>query len=127
MRCLRRATSLVGRHRALAGVESHDVSRAVEARPTSRSPSAGRARWSARAATPSGKRRRDGCLGCDAPDAPSHIARIPNAALGYELVMCNSCGRFMKERPRRGTSQLLVERAITAELDRAAELRGLRI
>jgi len=70
---------------------------------------------------------RVGCLGCDAPDSPSHIARIANAALGYDLVMCNSCGRFMKERPRRGTSPLLVERAITAELDRAAELRGLRI
>ncbi len=70
---------------------------------------------------------RDGCLSCDAPDAASHIARIANAALGYDLVMCNSCSRFMKERPRRGTSPLLVERAITAELDRAAELRGLRI
>lgn len=70
---------------------------------------------------------RDGCLGCDAPDLPSHIARIANAALGYDLVMCNSCGRFMKERPRRGTSPLIVERALTADLDRAAELRGLRI
>lgn len=70
---------------------------------------------------------RDGCLGCDAPSSPTQMARIANAALGYDLVMCNSCGRFIKERPRRGTSPLLVERAITAELDHAAELRGLRI
>lgn len=69
---------------------------------------------------------RDGCLGCDAPDTPQHIARIPNAALGYDLLMCNDCGRFLKERARSGTGSLLVERAITAELDHAAELRGLR-
>ncbi|CAN5284357.1 hypothetical protein BH09GEM1_BH09GEM1_02300 [soil metagenome] len=70
---------------------------------------------------------RDGCLGCDAPASPMQVVRIANAALGYDLVMCNSCGRFMKERPRRGIASLLVERAITAELDQAAELRGLRI
>lgn len=70
---------------------------------------------------------RDTCLGCDAPATPMHIARIANAALGYDLLMCNDCGRFMKERSRRGTASLLVERAITAELDHAAELRGLRI
>ena len=69
---------------------------------------------------------RAGCLGCDAPDTPQHIARISNAALGYDLLMCNDCGRFLKERARSGTGALLVERAITAELDHAAELRGLR-
>jgi hypothetical protein len=69
---------------------------------------------------------RAGCLGCDAPATPLQLARIENAALGYALVMCNDCGRFMKERPRTGTAPLLVERAITAELDQAAELRGLR-
>lgn len=55
------------------------------------------------------------------------IARICNPALGYDLVMCNSCGRFLKERPRRGLASLLVERALTAELDLSAEQRGLRI
>ena len=70
---------------------------------------------------------RDTCLGCDAPATPMHIARITNAALGYDLLMCNDCGRFVKERSRRGAAALLVERAITAELDHAAELRGLRI
>jgi hypothetical protein len=69
---------------------------------------------------------REGCLGCDATDTPLQMARIPNAALGYDLVMCNDCGRFMKERARAGAAPFLVERAITAELDHAAELRGLR-
>ena len=69
---------------------------------------------------------RDGCLGCDADVTALHVARITNEALGYDLLMCNDCGRFMKERPRRGSAPLLVERTITAELDRAAELRGLR-
>ena len=70
---------------------------------------------------------RSGCLGCDAVDSPTGIARIGNPALGYDLMMCNSCGRFLKERPRRGLGSLLVERTITAELDVAAEQRGLRI
>ena len=72
------------------------------------------------------KSPRDGCLGCDENDAPG-IARIANPALGYDLLMCNACGRFLKERARRGVEALLVERAITAELDLAAEHRGLRI
>ena len=70
--------------------------------------------------------RRTGCLGCDAEMAPA-IARITNADLGYDLVMCNSCGRFLKERPRRGLESLIVERALTLELELAAEQRGLRI
>ena len=69
---------------------------------------------------------RAGCLGCEASDAPE-TARIANPALGYDLVMCSACGRFLKERPRRGMEALLVERAITLELDLAAEQRGLRI
>ena len=70
--------------------------------------------------------RRTGCLGCEA-DETTAIARIGNPSLGYDLVMCNACGRFIKERPRRGLEALLVERALTAELDLAAEQRGLRI
>jgi hypothetical protein len=69
---------------------------------------------------------RAGCLGCDMEESPS-VARIANPALGYVLVMCSACGRFLKERPRRGMESLIVERAITAELDLAAEQRGLRI
>lgn len=70
--------------------------------------------------------RRVGCLGCDSDDRTS-VARIANPALGYDLVMCNECGRFIKERPRRGLESLIVERALTTELDLAAEQRGLRI
>ncbi len=69
---------------------------------------------------------RAGCVGCDS-DSATAMARIANPSLGYELVMCNVCGRFLKERPRRGTEALLVERALTTELDLAAEQRGLRI
>ena len=70
--------------------------------------------------------RRTACLGCDTVDVEA-IARINNSVVGYDLVMCNECGRFIKERPRRGMDALLVERALTAELDLAAEQRGLRI
>ena len=70
--------------------------------------------------------RRGGCLGCDADGSPS-IARIANPELGYDLVMCNGCGRFYKERARRGLEALVVERALTLELELAAEQRGLRI
>lgn len=69
---------------------------------------------------------RAGCLGCDTAESPG-VARIANLELGYVLVMCSACGRFLKERPRRGIESLLVERAITTELDLAAERRGLRI
>jgi hypothetical protein len=70
--------------------------------------------------------RRAGCLGCDS-ELPPAIARISNQDLGYDLVMCNSCGRFLKERPRRGMESFIVERALTMELELAAEQRGLRI
>lgn len=70
--------------------------------------------------------RRTGCLGCDSESAPA-IARIGNPELGYDLVMCNTCGRFLKERPRRGLESFIVERALTIELELAAEQRGLRI
>ena len=71
--------------------------------------------------------KRTGCLGCDADDSPPAVARIANPELGYDLLMCNACGRFIKERPRRGLESLIVERALTTELDLAAEQRGLRI
>jgi formate dehydrogenase maturation protein FdhE len=70
--------------------------------------------------------QRSGCLGCDTSD-PASLAKIANPALDYDLVMCNACGRFIKERPRRGLESLIVERALTTERDLAAEQRGLRI
>ena len=71
--------------------------------------------------------QRAGCLGCDSDETPPALARISNPELGYDLLMCNACGRFIKERPRRGLESLIVERALTTELDLAAEQRGLRI
>ena len=71
--------------------------------------------------------RRLGCLGCDSSEMPAAVARISNPELGYDLMMCNACGRFIKERPRRGLESLIVERGLTMELDLAAEQRGLRI
>ena len=68
---------------------------------------------------------RVGCLGCNTDREPG-IARISNPAIGYNLMICNACGRYLKERPRRGIDSLIVERALTAELDVAAEQRGLR-
>lgn len=67
-----------------------------------------------------------GCVGCGAHDTPT-VARIPSPDVGYDLVLCNGCGRYMKERTRRGGSDLLVERALTSQLDAAAERRGLRL
>jgi formate dehydrogenase maturation protein FdhE len=69
---------------------------------------------------------RPGCLGCETSPGTA-TARISSAAVGYDLLMCNACGRFIKERSRRGLAALIVERALTTELDLAAEMRGLRI
>lgn len=68
---------------------------------------------------------RRGCLGCGADSAPT-LARVPSPYLGYELAICNSCGRYLKERRGSPTHSLLVERALTAGLDEAAQQRGLR-
>ncbi len=66
-----------------------------------------------------------GCLGCGA-DAPPTLARVPSPFLGYELTICHSCGRYLKERRGPLTHDLLVERTLTAGLDEAAQQRGLR-
>lgn len=66
-----------------------------------------------------------GCLGCGA-DAPPTLARVPSPYLGYELTICNSCGRYLKERRGAPSHALLVERALTVGLDEAAQQRGLR-
>jgi formate dehydrogenase maturation protein FdhE len=66
-----------------------------------------------------------GCLGCGA-DSPPTLARVPSPYLGYELAICNSCGRYLKERRGAPTHELLVERALIAGLDAAAQQRGLR-
>lgn len=66
------------------------------------------------------------CLGCGASGEPV-VMRVPSPMPDYELCICNSCGRYLKERRGVATINLLVERAMTAQIDAAAELRGLRI
>jgi hypothetical protein len=68
---------------------------------------------------------RRGCLGCGA-DGPPALVRVPSPYLGYELAICNSCGRYLKERRGALTHELLVERTLVAGLDEAAQQRGLR-
>jgi len=67
-----------------------------------------------------------GCLGCEATRSPTFV-RVDAVDLGYELLVCHACARYIKERPSEGMQAPLVERSITAELDAAAERRGLRI
>ena len=66
-----------------------------------------------------------GCLGCGA-NGPPDVARVPSPYLGYELAICNACGRYLKERRGSLTHELIVERTLTAGLDEAAQQRGLR-
>ena len=67
-----------------------------------------------------------GCLGCEASRAPTFV-RVDAVDLGYELLVCHACARYLKE--RRGDEMLapMIERALTVDLDAAAERRGLRI
>jgi formate dehydrogenase maturation protein FdhE len=67
-----------------------------------------------------------GCLGCEAARPPTFV-RVDAPDLGYELLVCHACARYMKERHADGMQSPLVERAVTGELDAAAERRGLRI
>ena len=69
---------------------------------------------------------RTGCLGCGAQGAPT-VASIPSEELGYALTICHQCGRYLKERTMRAAPALLVERMLTAQLDAAAQDRGLRM
>lgn len=67
-----------------------------------------------------------GCLGCEATRPPTFV-RVDAVDLGYELLVCHACARYLKE--RRGDEMLapIIERALTVDLDAAAERRGLRI
>jgi formate dehydrogenase maturation protein FdhE len=67
-----------------------------------------------------------GCIGCQATGSPT-IARVRSPYLGYDLVICHACGRYLKERTGKTSHPPLVERALTAEMDAAAVRRGLRI
>jgi hypothetical protein len=67
-----------------------------------------------------------GCLGCGERDAPT-IARIDADPLRYNLAICNACGRYLKEPLDARSIDPVVERVLTAQLDAAAEARGLRL
>jgi len=67
-----------------------------------------------------------GCLGCEATRSPTFV-RVDAVDIGYELLVCHACARYIKERPAKGMQAPIVERTLTAELDAAAERRGLRI
>jgi hypothetical protein len=67
-----------------------------------------------------------GCLGCEATRGPTFV-RVDALDLGYELLVCHACARYIKERRGDGMQSPIIERALTVELDAAAERRGLRI
>jgi hypothetical protein len=67
-----------------------------------------------------------GCLGCEATRPPTFV-RVDAIDLGYELLVCHACARYLKERRSDGIQLPIIERAVTVELDSAAERRGLRI
>jgi hypothetical protein len=67
-----------------------------------------------------------GCLACEATRPPTFV-RVDALDLGYELLVCHACARYIKERRGDGMALPILERALTAELDAAAERRGLRI
>jgi len=67
-----------------------------------------------------------GCLSCEASRPPTFV-RVDALDLGYELLVCHACARYIKERRGEGMQRPIVERALTSELDSAAERRGLRI
>jgi hypothetical protein len=67
-----------------------------------------------------------GCLGCEATRPPTFV-RVDAVDLGYELLVCHACARYLKERRGDGMQAPIIERALTVELDSAAERRGLRI
>jgi len=67
-----------------------------------------------------------GCLGCEASRSPTFV-RVDALDLGYELLVCHACARYLKERRGDGMQAPIIERALTVELDAAAERRGLRI
>ena len=67
-----------------------------------------------------------GCLGCESTRPPTFV-RVDAVDLGYELLVCHACARYLKERGSDGMQLPIVERNVTIELDSAAERRGLRI
>lgn len=66
-----------------------------------------------------------GCLGCESTRPPTFV-RVDALDLGYDLLVCHSCARYIKERRGSSIESPILERSLTSELDAAAERRGLR-
>jgi hypothetical protein len=66
-----------------------------------------------------------GCLGCGEAEAPT-VVRITAGELGYTVLVCNPCARYIKEGPAVSADELLVERTLLTSVDLAAKRRGLR-
>jgi Protein involved in formate dehydrogenase formation len=69
---------------------------------------------------------RTGCLGCGADGEPA-VAWVTSQAAGHRVMMCGSCGRYLKEPLGTVIEDAHLERLLTAQLDAAAERRGLRL
>lgn len=67
-----------------------------------------------------------GCIGCGAREAPM-LARVLSPAIDYALVVCNPCGRYLKEPLHPAALSPEIDRILTQQLDAAAEARGLRL
>jgi hypothetical protein len=67
-----------------------------------------------------------GCLGCESTRPPTFV-RVDALDLGYDLLVCHACARYLKERRGNTIESPILERSLTLELDSAAERRGLRI
>ena len=67
-----------------------------------------------------------GCIGCGEREMPM-LARISSPTLGFALVICNPCGRYLKEPTSPDELDPAVDRVLTQQLDAAAEARGLRL
>ena len=68
-----------------------------------------------------------GCSGCGTGAAPAVVRVAMPDDTGYRLVVCHACGLYLKEGTASIVGPPLVERALTAHLDAAAEARGLRL
>jgi hypothetical protein len=67
-----------------------------------------------------------GCLQCESTRPPTFV-RVDALDLGYDLLVCHACARYLKERRGSSIESPILERSLTSELDAAAERRGLRI
>ena len=66
-----------------------------------------------------------GCIRCESTGAPT-IARVRSPYLGYDLMICHACGRYLKALDARKSSRPLLPYAdpiVTLPLDAAVMRR----